>query len=45
MKKNKLNYESSMKMFDTVLPADYIDDNKRALTTCKDSTGQKIINN
>lgn len=39
MKKNKVNYDSAMKQFDTMLPDDIKDDYKNALTTCKDATG------
>lgn len=38
MKKSKINYDSAMKQFDTLLPEDYKDPYKTALTTCKDST-------
>lgn len=39
MKKNKITYESAMKQFDTLLPEDYKQPYKDALTKCKDSTG------
>lgn len=42
MKKNKVNYDSAMKSFDTMLPDDMKDDYKNALTACKDATaGEK----
>ncbi|XP_055326705.1 uncharacterized protein LOC129580384 [Sitodiplosis mosellana] len=37
MKKNKVNYDSAMKSFDTMLPDDMKDDYKNSLTTCKDA--------
>lgn len=39
MKKNKILYESAMKQFEVLLPEDYKEPYKTALTKCKDSTG------
>lgn len=39
MKKNKILYDSAMKQFDVLLPEDYKEPYKSALTKCKDSTG------
>lgn len=42
MKKSKVNFDSAMKQFDVLLPDDYKDVYKTALTKCKDSTnGEK----
>lgn len=42
MKKNKINFDSAMKSFDTMMPDDMKEDYKNALTACKDSTaGEK----
>lgn len=37
MKKNKVNLESALKQFDALLPEDYREPYKKALTICKDS--------
>lgn len=37
MKKNKVNYDSAMKQFDILLPDDYREPYKKALTICKDA--------
>lgn len=39
MKKNKILYESAMKQMDTLLPDSIKEDNKAALTKCKDIAG------
>lgn len=42
MKKSKINYEAAMKQFDLLLPDDYKEPYKSALTTCKDAAnGEK----
>lgn len=42
MKKSKINYDSTIKSFDTMLPDDMKDDYKNALTACKDAAnGEK----
>lgn len=38
MKKSKINYDAAMKQFDLLLPDDYREPYKSALTTCKDSS-------
>lgn len=37
MKKNKLNYDASLKQMDKLLPDDVVEENKSALTLCKDT--------
>lgn len=39
MKKNKITYDSALKQFDVLLPDDYKEPYKHALSVCKDSTG------
>lgn len=39
MKKSKINYDAAIKQFDVLLPEDYREPFKNALTICKDSTG------
>lgn len=42
MKKNKVNFDSAMKSFDTMLPDEMKDDYKNSLTICKDANaGEK----
>lgn len=42
MKKSKVNFDAAMKQFDTLLPDDFKDPYKAALTMCKDSAnGEK----
>lgn len=42
MKKAKVNYEAAMKQFDLLLPDDYKEPYKSALTKCKDEgNGEK----
>lgn len=38
MKKNKMNFDAAMKQFDLLLPDEYREPYKSALTTCKDSS-------
>lgn len=38
MKKSKINYDAAMKQFDLLLPDEYRDPYKSALTACKEST-------
>lgn len=37
MKKNKLNYDAAIKQMDMLLPDDMLDDNKNAITICKEA--------
>lgn len=37
MKKNKVNYDSAIKQFETLLPDEYREPYKMALTICKES--------
>lgn len=39
MKKNKVAYDSAMKQFDVLLPADFKEPFKTGLGKCKDATG------
>lgn len=42
MKKNKINFEGAMKQFDALLPDEYVEPFKSALTICKDAAnGEK----
>lgn len=42
MKKSKINFEGAIKQFDVLLPDDYKEPYKSALTICKDSAnGEK----
>lgn len=37
MKKNKLNYDAAIKQMEMLLPDDVLDENKNAITVCKDA--------
>lgn len=42
MKKNKLNYDAAIKQMDMLLPDDMVDENKKAITVCKE-TGMYLL--
>lgn len=38
MKKSKVNYDAAMKQIDLLLPEEFIEPSKHAMTMCKDSS-------